>query len=392
MTAATRAFKRSNTKRPIRARVGTRTLAMRTSRLPVSASLLLLCMSPIVRGQTKHDPPSDLFGVRILKVADGVYVAQRPEPLRLFVDGNTTIITNDTDVVVVDAGGTPQTAHNVIKEIRKLTPLPVRYVISTHIHRDHRFGLQEYVRAFPGVEIVAHPGVKEIVDSTHPKYLTDTVARMEAPPQATEEAIARLRSTRPPGHEAVVAHLERFKGRDIHALRSEYRTLVNVPPTVTVDKTLTLHRGRRRIEVMHIGAGDTPHDLIVRLPEDRVVITGDMVVHPFPYGYSDQPLRWLETLRTLASFEFGTLVPGHGDPQAGKGYLRSVIDLLDAVQTQARTEIHAGRDARTIRSTMDVSAFESALPNDPVTRYYFREYFLDPHVDRVVRALGAPGS
>jgi len=76
------------------------------------------------------------------------------------------IIINEHDVVLVDAGGAPTMARNVIAEIKKLTSNPVRYIIYTHIHRDHRFGTQEYVKAFPGVEIISHPAIRDIIDGT----------------------------------------------------------------------------------------------------------------------------------------------------------------------------------------------------------------------------------
>jgi glyoxylase-like metal-dependent hydrolase (beta-lactamase superfamily II) len=139
-------------------------------------------------------PGDDLYALEVHRVADGIYVATRPEPLRLYVEGNATIIINERDVVVVDAGGAPLAARNVIAEIRKLTANPVRYVINTHIHRDHRFGLQEYVAAFPGVEIIAHPEIHDIIAATSPKYLDDLIARTNGPQRKLEDEVARGRA------------------------------------------------------------------------------------------------------------------------------------------------------------------------------------------------------
>ena len=47
--------------------------------------------------------------------------------------------------------------------IKKLTRNPVPYIIYKHIHRDHRFGTQEYLKAFPVVEIIAHPAIQDII-------------------------------------------------------------------------------------------------------------------------------------------------------------------------------------------------------------------------------------
>jgi cyclase len=356
-------------------------------------SWLLLCIASVAcaRPPRPAAPADDLYAVAIHRVADGIYVATRPEPLRLYVEGNVTIIINEDDVVVVDAGGAPLAARNVIAEIRKLTPNPVRYVINTHIHRDHRFGLQEYVKAFPGVQIIAHPGIRDIIAATSPRYLADLVARTDGPQRKVEDEIARLRRQAGPGDDRIIAHLERLLTRDIHAIRREYRTVINVPPTLTVDDRLTLHRGNRTIEIRFLGPGDTPQDLVVFLPRDRVLCAGDLVVHPFPYGYSDQPLEWANTLDKLAALDFDILIPGHGEVQRGKAYVQRIGALLRSVRDQVAAAIAGGLDLAATRARVDLSTLAAEFTgSDPVLRYYFREYFSDPNIERTHRALSRP--
>src|SRR4051812_29428782 len=71
-------------------------------------------------------------------------------------DGNSLLIINDVDVVVVDSGGYATDARQLIAELRKLTDKPVRYVINTHHHDDHVLGNHVFLEAFPGVEFLAH--------------------------------------------------------------------------------------------------------------------------------------------------------------------------------------------------------------------------------------------
>lgn len=310
---------------------------------------------------TSSASATDIFDIRVQKVVDGVYVASRPEPLRPYVEGNVTIIINEHDVVVVDAGGSPRAARNVIAEIKKLTPNPVRWLIYTHIHRDHRFGTQEYVKAFPGVEIVAHPIVRKTIGGDGGTFVAGRIERMQTNREEALKEIARLRAE---GNEQVAAYLERYR-EDVPAIIEQYRETVNLPPTATFENRLTLHRGARIIDVRFLGRGDTDHDVIIHLPNDRVVVAGDMVVHPFPYGFSTFADEWIATMKKLADLEFDYLVPGHGDVQRGKTYLRRVIDLVQAVQTPGA----------------DLSSFEAEMAgNDPILRYYFHEYFVKPAV------------
>lgn len=304
---------------------------------------------------------TDIFDIRVEKVVDGVYVASRTEPLRPYVEGNVTIIVNEHDVVLVDAGGSPRAARNVIAEIRKLTPKPVRYLIYTHIHRDHRFGTQEYVKAYPGLEIIAHPIVRKIIDGDPGTFVAGRIERLENNRAEFPKEIARLRAA---GNDKVAALLQRYVDEDVAEIIEEYRGIVNLPPTATFENKLTLHRGPRTIDILHLGRGDTDHDVVVHLPKDKVVIAGDMVVHPFPYGFSTTPREWIATMEKVSALDFDHLIPGHGDVQGGKAYLGRVIELVKTVQQNP--------DA-------DLAAFEREMAgDDPIRRYYFQQFFVEP--------------
>jgi glyoxylase-like metal-dependent hydrolase (beta-lactamase superfamily II) len=245
--------------------------------------LFFLALVPASYGQPKK---SDFYAIKIKKVKDNVYLAYRPEPLRPYVEGNVTIIINEHDVVLVDSGGAPTSARNVIAEIKKLTSNPVRHIIYTHIHRDHRFGTQEYVKAFPGVEIISHPATRNIIAGSGQKFVADTIKRLESQQPVGKAEIRRLREESRPGNDKVIAHLQRYYNQDIYTMLEEYRQIINVPPTLTFEQNLTLYRGTRTIEILFLGKGDTPHDVVVYLPNDKLVCAGDMVVHPIPCGFS----------------------------------------------------------------------------------------------------------
>lgn len=351
---------------------------------------ILLFFLALVTASYGQSRTSGLYAIKIKKVKDNVYLAYRPEPLRPYVEGNVTIIINEHDVVLVDAGGAPTSARNVIAEIKKLTSNPVRYIIYTHIHRDHRFGTQEYVKAFPGVVIISHLATRDIIAGSGQKFVADTIKRLESQQPVGRAEIQRLREEGRPGNDKIVGHLQRYYNRDIHTMLEEYHQIINVPPTLTFEQKLTLYRGTRTIELLFLGKGDTAHDVVVYLPNDKLVCAGDMVVHPIPYGFSDEPLEWLVTLEKLSELDFDTFIPGHGEVQTGKDYLRSVMSLLQSVQAQVKRGIDAGLDLGGVRKQVDLTKFEKEFAaDDPVHRYYFREYFSAPNIERTFNALKA---
>ena len=88
-------------------------------------------------------------------LGDGIHAFRAPAELDHWTSTNTVAVINDNDVVVFDSSTRAVTARAVIAEIRKLTPKPVRILINSHWHQDHWSGNDEYVKAFPGLRILA---------------------------------------------------------------------------------------------------------------------------------------------------------------------------------------------------------------------------------------------
>ncbi len=143
----------------------------------VSAVLLLLLLTSISLGQNS---PSVVLKIKIKKISEDIYLAFHPDTLRLWVEGNVVIIINERDVVVVDASGAPVSARNVIAEIRKLTKKPVSYLNNTHGHGNHTIGNQEYRKAFPNIETVAHEKTAEYIAGSGFNYVDDIAKSTES--------------------------------------------------------------------------------------------------------------------------------------------------------------------------------------------------------------------
>src|SRR5437660_7362717 len=125
-------------------------------------------------------------------IARGVYLFMSRPYGDVGLDGNSIAILGRDGVLVFDTNGTPAAAAAVLAEIRKLTPLPVRYVVNSHWHWDHWYGTEAYTRAFPDVRVVAHEKTREMMmgpalefnrpglERQLPQYIQDLEKRVAA--------------------------------------------------------------------------------------------------------------------------------------------------------------------------------------------------------------------
>ena len=340
----------------------------------------LLAVALLLTPQAADGP----YDLAFREVRDGVWMAYRPDPYRSPVHGNVTIIVNDEDVVVVDAGSSPRAARQIIAKIRELTDLPVSTLINTHGHEDHVLGNQVFAEVYRDMEIVARNGTRDYLESGRVQSRVRSFSsNMRNSQEAGEAEAARVSRRGLNGDGLVAEYLMRYYGQDIYAVRNEYREVRVTAPTRTFEGRMVLESTNRTIELLDLGFGKAGSDVVVYLPDERLVIAGDIVTHPIPYGFARLQTEWLETLRRLVEIDFDELVPGHGEQLLGKDYVEQLIDLVDFEIRSVNESIRAGRDASS--TAWDITFREWAerfVGNDPLGLYYFNEWFVKPAVER----------
>ena len=114
------------------------------------ATLLLLVSATSFAGD-------NIFEVK--PVATGVYAAIARPTFRL--NCIAAIIVMDDGVLVVDSEGIPAAAREVIADIKRITPKPVKYLVITHFHGDHFQGADAYLQEWPAVQIISSAATQE---------------------------------------------------------------------------------------------------------------------------------------------------------------------------------------------------------------------------------------
>ena len=241
-------------------------------------------------------------------------------------------------MLVIDSGYLPSAARADIAAIRALTPLPVRYLVNTHWHYDHNNGNAEYLKAFPGLQIVVQWETKRIMDVTGPAYFAIFGDTASVP----NKTIAAMRSQISSGKNekgVVLAGAERDSmSADLTARENERRELRAATygrPTMTFDREMSVELGHRTVRLMNFGRGNTPGDAVAYLPAERVLATGDLVVYPVPFAFNSSPAHWVHAMDALLGFDAAIIVPGHGPVMRDASYLRDVRALLASAVSQA---------------------------------------------------------
>lgn len=353
-------------------------------RLLTALLLSLLCALP--SGAT--DAPQRF---EVQKISKGVYALIRREPPGLMFDANNLFIIGERDVIVIDSNFSLASTKEVLAELRKLTDKPVRYVINTHWHDDHITGNQVYREAFPRVEFIGHESApqdmagmgaknrKGLQDNTPKliKLFRDQVEKKKnlAGQEMTEEESASYLKD--------AGLLERYL--------ETIPQLKIIAPTLTVKDRLTLRHGARTIEIMHVGRGHTPADLIVYLPREGILATGDLVVHPVPLvGSTSLPADYAATLQKLLALRPKVIVPGHGPIMLEDSYVRRMIELLNSINQQTEAAVGRGETLEQARKSVRLEEFRREFAGQSQLKsFIFQTYVAQPGVEAAFRQAQA---
>jgi len=332
------------------------------------------------------------LGFDVRPVARDVHAVIRRNPPGYLFDCNSAFIIGRDGVAVIDGQFTTESARQVIAALRKLTRKPVKYVINTHAHDDHVSGNQAWREAFPRAEFVAH---EETARDMAGGYLERRrqLAEALAPGVASmREALAANRgSDGNPLDAEQVAKLENdiALGERYAAEAPAFRLTL---PDRTFRDSLTLALGGRDVVLRFLGRAHTAGDIVVHLPTEGVVFSGDLVVWPVPLaGTTSYPLEYGATLDRLRALPHATLVPGHGPVMRDDAYLDLMSRLMHSLATQAEAAVARGDSLEQARRSVDLEEFRRAICGDSkVRRKLFEVYVAQPGVARAFEQASAP--
>ena len=304
---------------------------------------------------------------RFNKVKDGIYHAVGTGSLA--VVGNSSFIVNDNDVIVVDDHVSPAAAWVLLEEIKEVTNKPITTVINTHFHFDHAHGNQIFE---PNVQIIGHEFTRRMLLSNsigmplYQNYVTAMPGQIDAMKK-------RIASEADPAAKAKLQTQLQVAENNL-ASQKELRP---TPPNVTLTTQMTLYRGQREIQIRYLGRGHTAGDVVVFLPNEKVVMTGDFLTSGLSNMSDSYPEEWAASLDALKKLDFDTVLPGHGEAFTDKtkidyfqAYLRDVWSEVSRLKKQGVSAEEAAKRADLTKHKDHLPIQGPGVPPIAATRIY----------------------
>jgi glyoxylase-like metal-dependent hydrolase (beta-lactamase superfamily II) len=263
-----------------------------------------------------------------VEVADGVWAYLQP-------DGgwgwsNAGFVSGPDRSLLVDTLFDLRLTDDMLRALRRVSPSAERIgvVVNTHANGDHCFGNQLVKDA----EIIASTAAAQEMVELPPSRLADLM-------------------TAAPGLGATGEFVQRIFGP------FSFEGIELVPPTRTFDQQLDLRVGDRRVQLLEVGPAHTRGDVIVHLPDEGVVFTGDILFHGgHPIVWAGPVANWVAACDQILALGPETVVPGHG-PLATTSAVEDLKGYFDWLTREARARFDAGMDAIAAGRDIDLGPY-----------------------------------
>lgn len=229
---------------------------------------------------------------------------------------NSGLIVDGNDSLLVDTLFDLKLTREMLAGMRAKVPQAAHIdtLVNTHANGDHTFGNQLVADA----RII---GTNACVSEM-----------LERPPEFLRERMANWKEL---GEAGAFMH-------EVMGSRFDFAGVVNTPPTTAFDGEMSLQVGGKEVKLLEVGPAHTHGDLLVYVPEDRVVFSGDiMFVKGHPVVWAGPIANWIKACDQILAWDVETVVPGHG-AITDKNGVRELKAYFEFILVEARKRFDAG--------------------------------------------------
>lgn len=295
---------------------------------------------------------------RFTEVAEGVWHVSGTGSV--YTMSNALVLVGESDTLVVDSHVTPDAARALIDSLSVVTDKPIRYLVNSHYHFDHAHGNQ----AFPdGIEIIGHEFTRVKLNGESGNVLEENTFRSfsDGVPATVASLAERAAAESNSARKASLEESHRVQRNYMNSIAE----VIPTPPNITLESKMTLFqetsKGSREIQLLHLGRAHTGGDVVIFLPEEKVVFTGDMMLPGLSYMGDGHVDEWPATLEALKQLDFEAWVPGHGPVMRTmepiSNFQRYLVDLWSETEKLKASGMSASQAAIEIDLTSHKSNF-----------------------------------
>jgi glyoxylase-like metal-dependent hydrolase (beta-lactamase superfamily II) len=240
------------------------------------------------------------------------------------LNNNLGFVVSDAGVLVINTGPSARVARALHAAIRKITAQPVKWVVNVN-SQNHYWHGNGYFKS-QGATILASKEAERVM--------------------------------REMGAQQLAANKDLLKEK-------ADGTVLTYPTELTADKR-ELKLGKTTVQLLHFGPAHTPGDLVVWLPQQKILYTGDIVytermLAVIPIGNT---ANWLQAFDKLVALNPKMIVPGHGRPTTIEVARRDTRDYLSFLRAEAKRVLDAGGSLQDAVEKVDQSRFRSLVNFD----------------------------
>jgi glyoxylase-like metal-dependent hydrolase (beta-lactamase superfamily II) len=301
----------------------------------VGALIAVTAIGAAAHGQAFPEPRTHKLNDRVYVLLGPVQHANRMNQGFMI---NSTVVVGDKGVMLIDSGGSDEVGKHIAAAVRRITDKPVTHIVNTHHHGDHYLGNI----AFKDATIISSEKCRKMVLETGSEWL---------------EMMERDVGRKLPGTRPMAAQVTYREGTRTETYVHGVRVMFWVP------------RGSH-----------TVGDLLVYLPDDKVLVAGDVLVSGIVPTLQDGFLKnWIKTLDEISWLPVTHFVPGHGNVVTA-AKVRARRDTMVRFYSGVKEGFRNGRSEVEIRKSLDVSVWES-LERSYVTGRNINRAYLEIEAD-----------